>query len=166
MASLFIILYPFMWEILHLDGYSKEVFALIFGFWFAKRKPVEVPYSIIHRATGATTPTISAAIQRLESAGWMRADHKRGQKTRYEVTLPDDILEAIEKQLKSLSTKNCEEVKPVKQNSFSEFSTSTKTSSAHNNTKGHSKRKDTVGPLYVPDSGEYKPSGLKTITTT
>ena len=59
--------------------------------------PVHVPYSIMREMTGATDPSISAAIQRLEKHKLISKDsHVRGLKSLYTVTLPPEVLAEFE----------------------------------------------------------------------
>ena len=87
----FTIIYAFMAYLLHLDGYTKEIYALIFGFWIRTRKPVHVPYSAIRKIVGATDPTISEGIKRLTQKGLISADPKPGMKTKYSIVLTPEI---------------------------------------------------------------------------
>lgn len=96
-AQLYFIVYPFMHRDLGLSGISRDVFAIIFGFWRSVKQSVYVPYSIIREMTGATDPSISAAIHRLKNEKLIDSDqHERGLKSRYLVTLPPEVLAEFE----------------------------------------------------------------------
>ena len=90
---LFYITYPFMWRDLNLSGISRDVFAIIFGFWKKGRSPVHVPYSVIREMTGATDPSISAAIKKLKKRELIVVtQQKQGLKSLYQVSLPAEVL--------------------------------------------------------------------------
>lgn len=96
-AQLYFIVYPFMQRDLGLSGITRDVFAIIFGFWRREKIPVYVPYSTIREMTGATDPSISAAINRLKKEELIAFDrHERGLKSRYRVTLPPEVLAEFE----------------------------------------------------------------------
>ena len=87
----FTIIYGFMARLLHLDGYSKQIYAVIFGFWIRIRKPVYVPYSVIRMITGATDPTISGSIKRLKEEGLITSDPKPGIRAKYSIVMTEEI---------------------------------------------------------------------------
>lgn len=112
----FTIIYAFMAYLLHLDGYSKQIYAVIFGFWLRIRKPVHVPYSVIRRITGATDPTISECIKRLESDGVISAERKPGTRTKYVIVFTEDIWKAyLQDSGQDETVKITEELSPVKE---------------------------------------------------
>lgn len=79
----FTIIYGFMTYLLHLEGLTKQIYAVIFGFWLGSRKPVAVSYSVMRKITGATDPTISACLKRLLEQGLIESDPKPGMRTKY-----------------------------------------------------------------------------------
>lgn len=90
---LYFIVYPFMWRDLNLSGITRDVLAIIFGFWKKGRGPVYVPYSVIREMTGATDPSISAAIKKLKSQKLIAViGQKQGLKSLYQVSLPPEVL--------------------------------------------------------------------------
>lgn len=89
-------LYPFMHRDLGLSGLGKEIFAVIFGFWFKARSAVPAPYPIIQEITGASVPTISAHLQSMESEGLLHVTREPGKPSMYLVVLPDLVLSDFE----------------------------------------------------------------------
>lgn len=107
-TQLYYTVYPFMHRDLGLSGISRDVFAIIFGFWRGDKKPVYVPYSIIREMTGATDPSISAAIHKLKNEKLIDFErHKRGLKSRYLVTLPPEVLAEFESDYQAGRTDSC-----------------------------------------------------------
>lgn len=142
----FTIIYGFMARLLHLDGYSKQIYAVIFGFWIRIRKPVYVPYSVIRRITGATDPTISECVKRLESDGVITAERKPGTRTKYVIALTDDIWKAyLQDSGQDETTKVPKELNSVKV-APKAFHKTTKLS------EEHKKRKDNNGRGSIPTS--------------
>lgn len=89
-------IYPFMHKDLGLAGLGKEIFAVIFGFWFKTRGAVPAPYPIIQEITGASDPTISAHLQSMESEGLLQVKREPGKPNMYTVVLPDQVLAHFE----------------------------------------------------------------------
>ena len=89
-------IYPFMHKDLGLAGLGKEIFAVIFGFWFRSRSAVPAPYPIIQEITGASVPTISAHLQSMESDGLLQVKREPGKPNTYVVVIPDQVLADFE----------------------------------------------------------------------
>lgn len=94
--GVFATIYPFMHRDLGLAGLGKEIFAVIFGFWFRSRSAVPAPYPIIQEITGASVPTISAHLQSMESEGLLHVKREAGKPNTYVVVLPDQVLADFE----------------------------------------------------------------------
>lgn len=140
MMACFTIIFGFMARLLHLDGYSKQIYAVIFGFWIRIRKPVYVPYSVIRRITGATDPTISECIKRLERDGVISAERKSGTRTKYVIVLTDDIWKAyLEDSGQDDPLKITEELSPAKETT-KVFQETTKILEEHKNSKINKRR--------------------------
>ena len=152
-----------MASLLHLSGYAKEVYSVIFGFWIRYRKSVTVPYSVIKKITGATDPTISACIKYLIKRRLITADPNPGQRTRYEIVMSDDIWKAyLRDSGKGDTTKVGEELKGVKNTTLS-FPDTTK--SVEEQKKGKStirKGSPPVSNLSVPSASSVS-SRVKTV---
>lgn len=157
MSYVFTTLYSFMWEI-GLDGLTKEVFAVIFGFWLRKREPVYVPYSVIHRITGATPPSISAAIKRLEDYQYIKADRHTGKKTLYIIKLPDEIMSEFNEQVRPQTETNMEDIKPCNCHPLNRLITTSKVPKDKKTTP-------TANYLKVRGAEEFGKSPLKTPAT-
>lgn len=111
----FTIIFGFMAELLHLEGYAKQIYAVIFGYWIRSRKSVSVPYSVIRKITGATDPTISTCIKKLVEVGLVAAVPKTGQRTKYDIIITDEIWAAyLRDSGQDETTKKTEELYPVK----------------------------------------------------
>lgn len=89
--NLFATLYPFMTHDLQLRGAERDAFAVIFGFWAQSRKPVQVSLTTIQEISGATRPTIVAAILRLKKRGLLEIIKCRGKMNTYNIILPTNI---------------------------------------------------------------------------
>ncbi len=98
---------------LGLAGLGKEIFAVIFGFWFKTRSAVPAPYPVIQEITGASVPTISAHLQCMESEGLLQVKREPGKPNRYIVVLPEQVLVDFEAVYGPDSTPKTE-VKPPK----------------------------------------------------
>lgn len=88
--ELFTVIYSFMAFKLHLRGAAKEVFAVIFGFWQAKKEPVTVSNRVIHLITGLSHAAIVKAKNLLIKQSLIRVHESRGKPSTYEVVLPED----------------------------------------------------------------------------
>ena len=75
---------------LKLRGATKEVFAVIFGFWQTKKEPVTVSNTIIHSITGLSHAAIVKAKNLLIERNLIIAHEIRGKPSSYEVVLPED----------------------------------------------------------------------------
>ena len=75
---------------LRLRGATKEVFAVIFGFWQAKKEPVTVSNNIIHLITGLSHAAIVKAKNLLIERNLIIVHEIRGKPSSYEVVLPED----------------------------------------------------------------------------
>lgn len=107
-----------MSSLLHLEGFSKLIYAVIFNFWIKSKKPVSVPYRVIRKITGATDPTISECIKRLVNGGLIKSDPKPGQRTLYTIVLSEEIWAAyLHDSGKQKTAKASEELKVAKNTS-------------------------------------------------
>lgn len=99
---LYTILFPFMSEVLKLEGYAKETFAVIFNFWRIEQKPVVAPISVIQKITGGSRPAIVAAIQYLLDKSLISAEKHKGKATLYSVTINEQILSSFQREYAEL----------------------------------------------------------------
>lgn len=90
-SRLYATLYPFMTQKLMLKGAERDAFAVIFSFWQKNMKPVKVSFTTIQEISGATRPTIIAAIARLKARGLIEICKNRGKTNTYNIILPPDI---------------------------------------------------------------------------
>lgn len=169
MAKLYTTIYPFMWQDLKLEGFTKEVFAVLFGFCVRSAGPVPVPYRNIRNITGASQPTVAKSIRRLEEAGIVKAVHVQGKCTMYRVTLPGTVLRKYEEQSGlELTYKDTEQVKTVNRNRLIGLTATSKETEPHNRSNRYKEEKKEVpiDSIRVPASSSYEiPSGIKTLTT-
>lgn len=87
------ILYPFFHQRLGLRGYTKEVFAVIFGFWYASNQTsVPVSISVIQEIVGGERCSLIKAIKELEERGLVVATRTPGRETKYSVKLDHGLL--------------------------------------------------------------------------
>ena len=89
--EMYTIIYSFMSFSLGLSGATKEVFAVIYGFWKSKRAPVAVPNSVIRAITGLSHSSIVDAKNKLVTLRIIIAHEFRGKPSLYEVCLPPDL---------------------------------------------------------------------------
>ena len=89
--ELFTIIYSFMAFKLNLRGAAKEVFAVIFGFWQAKKEPVTVSNKVIHSITGLSHAAIVKSKNLLIKQNLILVHEIRGKPSSYEVILPGDL---------------------------------------------------------------------------
>lgn len=168
MAKLYTTIYPFMWQDLKLEGYAKEVFAVLFGFCVRSADPVPVPYRNIRTITGASQPTVAKCIRRLEEAGIVEAVHVQGKCTMYRTILPGTVLRKYEEQSGlELTYKDTEQVKTVNRNRLTGLTATSKETEPHNRSNRYiEEKKDPIDSIRVPASSSYEiPSGIKTLTT-
>lgn len=148
----FLILYGFMSNLLHLDGFTKEIYALIFGFWIRTKKPVCVPYRVIRNITGASDPTISECIKRLVKQGLIMSDPKPGVRTKYSIVFTNEIWSAyLRDSGKNETPKVNEELSPPKHSSHVPPRTA-KSSEEHKNIKKIKQGGNATSNLTVPSS--------------
>lgn len=88
--ELFTIIYSFMAFRLNLRGAAKEVFAVIFGFWKARKEPIAVSNKVIHSITGLSRAAIVKAKNLLVKRKLILVHEIRGKPSTYEVVLPED----------------------------------------------------------------------------
>lgn len=155
----FSIIYGFMASLLHLEGYSKEIFAVIFGFWIRSRKPVTVPYSVIKKITGATDPTISACVKSLKDRGLISADQKPGTRTKYAIVLTEDIWKAY---LQDSGVKISEELNSFK-NSPKVLPQATKIAIEHKKSKNIQRKDSAPASNLVVSSASSVVARVKTV---
>lgn len=86
MKHCFTTIYRFMWEDLKLSGYTKEIFAVIFGFFLPERKPTPIPFRVFRSITGASKSVIVTSIAKLEKRGLVTASHSQGKRTTYSIS--------------------------------------------------------------------------------
>lgn len=159
----FIIIYSFMSHDLHLDGYTKEVYALIFGFWIRVRKPVSVPYSVIRKITGASDPTISECIKRLVKQDLILSDPKPGVRTKYSIALTNEILSAYLRDAgKNETTNVAEELSPDKETTKVANET-TKFVEAHKQRKNIQRKDSTPASNLLVSSASSVAARVKTV---
>ena len=96
MKGVYTTIYPFMHRDLGLTGLGKEIFAVIFGFWLKTRSAVQAPYPVIKEITGASDPTISAHLQKMESEGILEVTREAGKPNMYMVVLEEQVLADFE----------------------------------------------------------------------
>ena len=97
MDKSYLIIYAFMMLDLSLKGVVRDVFAAIFNFWIKAGKiPVHAPFRSLKRITGASRPSISVAIAKLEDKGLLSVQKSPGKRSMYEVHLPETILNDFE----------------------------------------------------------------------
>lgn len=96
---MFTAVYGFMSCTLGLFGYTKEVFAVIFGFWeHAGERSVAVSLSVMQAITGASRPAVIAAVGALEDAGLVVANRQPGKSTTYDVRMNPCLLAEYHRQ--------------------------------------------------------------------
>lgn len=163
MKEHFTVIYRFMWEDLKLGGYTKEVFAVIFGFYSQDRRPVPIPIRVIRSITGASRSVAVSAVRTLEEKGLVVASHTQGRRTMY--TISADVMDMYDR----LADKRSEtgtgiRRRPVlKQDGYqSENHTGTGPKTGPHNIKG----KNINGRLHTDmHVSEYRPSTeIRTIT--
>lgn len=93
--ELFTIIYSFMSHSLGLSGATKEVFAVIFGFWRKKQAPVEVANSVIRSITGLSHSSIVDAKNKLVAFNLISILEIRGKPSLYEVHIPPYLSEIL-----------------------------------------------------------------------
>lgn len=156
-------IYPFMWEDLKLDGYAKEIYAVIFGFCIRSDNPVQVPYRIIQKITGAGHATVANCIRKLESENLMKVHHSHGRCTEYSLCISDVVLQKYYEQ------SGCERpgVIPEPDNPVSQHHSKDQTSAACESSKAKKSSKyPQTDPIRVPDASSFKVSTvLKTLST-
>ena len=86
MKHYFTTIYRFMWEDLKLSGYTKEIFAVILGFFLPDRKPVPISFRVFMSITGASRSVIVTSIAKLEKRGFVTASHSQGKRTTYSIS--------------------------------------------------------------------------------
>lgn len=129
MDKLHTTLYPFLWQELGLTGFTKEIFAILFGFWaYGDRDGVHVTYKTLTKISGATRPTISTAIQILEDKGFICAYRQPGKPTKYQITIAADIVKDFDHCFRSAP----ENSKTDKPDRFNGYTTSGKIIEQHN----------------------------------
>lgn len=84
-----------MWQKLHLKGFTKEVFAVIFNFWNRARTSAVIPYVRIHEITGASRSVISKAVNDLVKLGYISTIRESGRANGYVVTIPPVLYQDI-----------------------------------------------------------------------
>lgn len=169
MAKQYTTIYPFMWQDLKLEGYTKEVFAVLFGFCVRSAGPVHVPYRNIRAITGASQPTVAKCIRRLEESGIVKAIHTQGRGTLYSISIPETVLRKYEEQSGlELTGKDAEQVKTFNRTRLTGLTATSKETEPHNRSNRYKEEKkgDPIDSIRVPSSSSYEiPSGMKTLTT-
>lgn len=89
--EMYTIIYSFMSFSLGLRGATKEVFAVIFGFWKSKQAPVVVSNSAVRKITGLSNTAIAEAKNKLKAAKLIIPHEIPGMPSLYEVCLPPDL---------------------------------------------------------------------------
>lgn len=89
--EMYTIIYSFMSFSLGLSGATKEVFAVIFGFWKSKQAAVEVSNSVVRKITGLSNTAIAEAKNKLKAAKLIIPHEIPGKPSLYEVCLPPDL---------------------------------------------------------------------------
>lgn len=87
--GVFTTIYGWMWSVLGLRGFTKEVFAVIYGFSTRKKDTAISPYAVIQAITGASRSSISAALKELEARKLIECRRKKGRCTHYLVTIDE-----------------------------------------------------------------------------
>lgn len=154
--GLYTTIYPFMASVLGLSGLAKECFATIFGFWFSQDEhPVGVSLTTMQTITGGTRSAIVQAIHKLEESKLLVPIRTPGQKTMYDVAIPEQVLTDF----KSLYTNAL-----VKHNNHLKYSMHTRASEPtipRNNIKAI--HESVITPLKVKPASEIRTGGLKEV---
>lgn len=163
MTKYYTTIYPFMWEDLKLEGYLKEIYAVIFGFCIRSGTPVQVPYRIIRKITGAAQATVSGCIRKLEAKNLMRVHHSHGKCTEYSLCISDAVLQKYYEQ------SGCERTGAIPEpvSSVNQYHSKAPTTTACESTKSkRSSKSPQTDPIRVPDASSFKVSTvLKTLST-
>lgn len=93
-----------MWEDLKLSGYTKEIFAVILGFFLPDRKPVPISFRVFRSITGASKSVIASSIIKLEKKGFVMASHNHGKRTTYSVS--DGVMNQYDNSMKKCAEDN------------------------------------------------------------
>lgn len=133
------IIYGFMAKDLKLRGYSKDVYAVIFGFWIKKKQPVCIPYATFKIIVGAAAPAVSNSLKLLVSRGLITADPKPGTMTRYEIVMTDALMKAYHRDSGYVASSKSEELRSSK--SSSNDSSGSSTAAEANNKDKNKKEK-------------------------
>lgn len=104
MKHYFTTIYRFMWEDLKLSGYTKEIFAVILGFFLPDRKPVPISFRVFRSITGASKSVIASSIIKLEKKGFVMASHNHGKRTTYSVS--DGVMNQYDNSMKKCAEDN------------------------------------------------------------
>ena len=86
-------LFPELHKILGLHGTVRDVFAVIFSFWFRSRRPVSVPGSVFQEILGIDRKSIYIAIAKLCERGLILAAKAPGKKTSYHVLVEQSFID-------------------------------------------------------------------------
>lgn len=142
MRKLYTVLYSFMSSELGLKGLTKEVFAIIFGFWLAaERTAIWITISNMEAITGGSRPAIIAAIKALERKGYIAVSRSPGQYSLYTVTVDASIIQDFDATLPKevVNKPNWWEVKPHNRQKFSLLTGGSKVSKHINTYKNGTK---------------------------
>lgn len=146
----FTILFSFMSSVLHLYGYTKETFAVIFGFWLSGgEKPVPASLSTIQKITGATRPAVVQAIENLISRNLLSALKSPGRRTFYSVILDPQLLLEIKEDIQNKVDK------PFNQPCLADFTSAGKVAKPRN------QGKPKVNPLRMKSATEMSTGDLE-----
>ena len=102
---LYTMLFPFMSQKLHLFGYAKEVFAIIFNFWRIEEKPVVASLSTMQKITGGTRTAVVNAVKELRERALIKEEKRPGKATYYTVTIDEQILTEFKQEYPRLQVK-------------------------------------------------------------
>ncbi len=145
---------------LKLFGYTKEIFAAIFGFWIANgEKPVFASYATLRKMTGASQPSVAEAIQTLKSKGFISTEASPGKRTKYAITIDAEILEHFRKShpRKPVSPPYRLGVNNLNHRQLANLTTTSSISESRKKNKGTSEK---TSPLKVKDATGQMTGGL------
>lgn len=154
-----------MTYLLHLEGLTKQIYAVIFGFWLGSRKPVAVSYSVMRKITGATDPTISACLKRLLEQGLIESDPKPGMRTKYSIVFNYEIQKAYLNDSGKVVTSNGNKEPKRRKNTTKTSADSSSVNEEHKEIKKFKGRDSPpLSNLKTPTSYSVSPR-INTITT-
>lgn len=93
---LYYVTHSFFWKELKLAGRTRDIFAVILGFYRRKGGSLPIPYHVFKELTGTSKSVFVTSVRRLEQLGLIKAVHAPGRRTVYSVS--DEVMELYNRQ--------------------------------------------------------------------